>query len=138
FPTDMKAAPLLRSWLRRLRGSGVEFHVRHRWLGWDDAGQLRFATPQGERLVQADALVLALGGGSWARLGSDGAWLPWLRARGVEVSPLRPANCGFDVGGSAGTDGWSEHFRDRFAGAPVKPVVATCTDPDGKVWRQPG
>ncbi len=118
FPTGMKAAPLLRAWLHRLRGAGVRFHVRHRWLGWDAAGALRFVTAEGERTVQAAAVVLALGGGSWARLGSDGAWVPLLRQRGVDVAPLLPANCGFDVA-------WSEHFRSRYAGEPVKPVVAS-------------
>lgn len=119
FPTGMKAAPLLRAWLHRLRGSGVRFHMRHRWLGWNAAGDLRFATPNGEVTIGATATVLALGGGSWRKLGSDGAWVPVLAARGVPVAPLRPANCGFDVG-------WSEHFRNRFAGQPVKPVVASC------------
>ncbi|WP_220814613.1 TIGR03862 family flavoprotein [Pseudomonas paralcaligenes] len=117
FPTDMKAAPLLRAWLRRLREAGVAIHTRSRWLGWDEAGALRIATAEGERLVAADACVLALGGGSWARLGSDGAWAPLLQARGVEVSPLRPANCGFEVAG------WSEHLCDKFAGAPLKNVT---------------
>ncbi|MDX5373544.1 MAG: TIGR03862 family flavoprotein [Pseudomonadaceae bacterium] len=114
FPTDMKAAPLLRAWLRRLREAGVSIHTRSRWQGWDDAGALRIVTPDGERLLRADACVLALGGGSWARLGSDGAWVPLLQARGVEVAPLRPANCGFEVAG------WSEHLRGKFAGAPLK------------------
>jgi len=121
FPVEKKAAPLLRAWLHRLREAGVRFHVRHRWLGWDAEGALRFATPQGERCVRADAAVLALGGGSWPQLGSDGAWLPLLEQRDVKVAPLRPANCGFDVG-------WSEHFRARFAGQPVKSVVASFTD----------
>ena len=98
FPTDMKAAPLLRAWLQRLRAAGVQFSMRHRWLGWTDTGALRFSTPDGDVCVNADAVVLALGGGSWARLGSDGAWVPLLAARGVPVAPLRPANCGFDVG----------------------------------------
>ncbi|MFC5300356.1 TIGR03862 family flavoprotein [Azospira restricta] len=123
FPTDMKAAPLLRAWLHRLRAAGVRFHPRHRWLGWDANGALRFATPAGELTRAADATVLALGGGSWARLGSDGAWLPLLAAQGIAVAPLRPANCGFDVGG------WSAHFAERFAGAPVKTVAAL--QPDG-------
>ncbi|PYC22003.1 aminoacetone oxidase family FAD-binding enzyme [Aquipseudomonas alcaligenes] len=114
FPTDMKAAPLLRAWLKRLREAGVAIHTRSRWLGWNDEGALRIATPEGERQLQADACVLALGGGSWARLGSDGAWVPLLEQRGVEVAPLRPANCGFDVAG------WSEHLRGKFAGAPLK------------------
>jgi len=118
FPADMKAAPLLRAWLHRLRGAGVCFHVRHRWLGWDAAGALRFAAPRGEMAVRPDATVLALGGGSWARLGSDGAWVSLLTRRGIDVAPLRPSNCGFEVA-------WSEHFRARHAGQPVKPVVAS-------------
>jgi uncharacterized flavoprotein (TIGR03862 family) len=118
FPTDMKAAPLLRAWLHRLRGSGVNFHVRHRWLGWDEAGSLRFAGPDGETTQSFDAVILALGGGSWARLGSNGAWVPLLLARGVEVAALKPANCGFDVA-------WSAHFRRRFAGQPLKSVTLT-------------
>ncbi|OPF63766.1 MULTISPECIES: TIGR03862 family flavoprotein [Hydrogenophaga] len=124
FPTDMKAAPLLRAWLQRLRhpaggGPGVRFHMRHRWLGWAvDGRTLRFETPSGEQQVQARAVVLALGGGSWARLGSNGAWVPLLAARGVAVAPLLPANCGFDVAG-----GWTEHFRSRFAGQPFKNVA---------------
>jgi len=118
FPTEMKAAPLLRAWLHRLRTQGVNFHVRHRWLGWDGP-QLRFATPAGEISVAADAVVLALGGGSWAKLGSDGRWVPLLAERGIHVAPLRPANCGFDVA-------WSAHFIERFAGAPIKPVIAAC------------
>ena len=119
FPTDMKAAPLLRAWLHRLRGQGVAIHVRHRWLGWAADGSLRFATPAGEIAVEADAVVLALGGGSWAKLGSDGAWVPVLADRGIEVAPLKPANCGFDVA-------WGPYFRERFAGAPVKAVSARC------------
>ncbi|MES2980298.1 MAG: TIGR03862 family flavoprotein [Pseudomonadota bacterium] len=101
FPKDMKAAPLLRSWLHRLRGSGVQFHMRHRWLGWNDSGGLRFESPAGDDDVMADAVVLALGGGSWARLGSDGAWVPLLEAAGVAVNPLQPSNCGFDVARAA-------------------------------------
>ena len=119
FPTDMKAAPLLRAWLHRLRGQGVGFHVRHRWLGWAADGCLRFATPSGEIAVAAEAVILALGGGSWAKLGSDGAWVPTLVDRGMAVAPLKPANCGFDVA-------WSAYFSERFAGAPVKAVTAHC------------
>ena len=131
FPTDRKAAPLLRSWLHRLREGGVRFHMRHRWLGWDDDGALRFAAPGGEVAVRGDAVVLALGGGSWARLGSDGAWVPLLKARGVAVAPLRPANCGFDVA-------WSEHFRSRFSGVAVKSVAASCVDAAGNIHRRKG
>ncbi|NTV96021.1 MAG: TIGR03862 family flavoprotein, partial [Thiobacillus sp.] len=116
FPSEMKAAPLLRAWLHRLRGAGVHIHVRHRWLGWDDDGRLRFATPAGEQAIRAAATVLALGGGSWAKLGSDGAWLPVLRARKIEVATLRPANCGFEAS-------WSAHFRERCAGQPLKSVA---------------
>jgi len=131
FPAGMKAAPLLRAWLHRLRAAGVHFHMRHRWCGWEDEGALRFSTPQGERAVRADALVLALGGGSWARLGSTGAWVPLLVARGVRIAPLRPANCGFDVG-------WSEHFRARYAGHPVKPVALAHAGSDGSERRLQG
>jgi len=119
FPTDMKAAPLLRAWLHHLRNQGVQFHVRHRWLGWVADGSLRFATPSGKVEVKADAVILALGGGSWAKLGSDGSWVPMLLERGVAVAPLKPANCGFDVA-------WSPYFSERFAGAPVKAVSAKC------------
>ncbi len=131
FPTEMKAAPLLRAWLHRLRVAGVHFHMRHRWRGWNEAGALRFSTPDGEKSVHGDAVVLALGGGSWARLGSNGAWVPLLAQRGVAVAALRPSNCGFDVG-------WSEHFQTRFAGHPLKSVVATFTNQDGVTVRKQG
>ena len=130
FPSDMKAAPLLRAWLHRLRDSGVVFHMRHRWLGWQ-GDALHFATPDGARLVTADAVLLALGGGSWARLGSDGAWVALLRERGVDVAPLQPANCGFDVG-------WSEHFRSRYAGQPLATVAIISTGADGQPIRRQG
>ncbi len=146
FPADFKAAPLLRAWLRRLRKGGVTFHVRHRWLGWDEQGALRFAAPQGLRSVRADAVILALGGGSWPKLGSNGAWVPLLAERGVGIAPLRPANCGFDVGrGNAGGEsdtsgqkGWSDHFRAKFAGSPVKSVTVTVRDTAGAERRQKG
>jgi uncharacterized flavoprotein (TIGR03862 family) len=125
FPLDRKAAPLLRGWMRRLREDGVRFHVHHRWLGWDADGALRFDTPDGEHCVRAGAVVLALGGGSWPQLGSDGAWQETLRQHGVDVVPLQPANCGFDIG-------WSDHFASRHAGAPLKPVVAHWRDGDGE------
>jgi uncharacterized flavoprotein (TIGR03862 family) len=116
FPVDFKAAPLLRAWLHRLRAAQIRFHMRHRWQGWSEDGALVFDMPGGIVTVKADAVILALGGGSWPKLGSDGAWVPVLRERGIDVASLRPANCGFDVG-------WSEHFRRRFAGQPVKSVV---------------
>ena len=120
FPTDMKAAPLLRAWLHRLRQSGVQFHMRHRWLGWDGKN-LRFTAPSGEIIVVADAVVLALGGGSWARLGSDGSWVPLLQAKGIQIAPLQPANCGFDVA-------WSDYFKQGFAGHPVTSVIGHVKD----------
>lgn len=117
FPTDMKAAPLLRAWLRRLRDANVRIHTRHRWLGWNIDGSLRLQSPSGDISVTADAVLLALGGGSWSRLGSDGAWVPVLEDQGIGISPLRPANCGFEVAG------WSQHLQERFAGAPLKTVA---------------
>ena len=129
FPMDMKAAPMLRAWVRRLRDSGVVFHVHHRCTGWNSSGALVFSTPAGERAVTADAVLLALGGGSWPQLGSDGAWVAWLRDHGAAIAPLQPANCGFDIG-------WSEVFAQRYAGAPVKPVVISWRDADGRQSRQ--
>ena len=154
FPSDLKAAPLLRAWLHRLRAAGVRFHMRHRWVGWEGGGgdgaggaaaagqRLRFIAPAGELSVDADAVVLALGGGSWARLGSDGAWLPLLAQQGVAVAPLRPSNCGFDMGRSSADGhvqaGWTEHFRSRFAGHPVKNVAVSLQTPDGRMLAQAG
>jgi uncharacterized flavoprotein (TIGR03862 family) len=161
FPTDMKAAPLLRAWLHRLRGKGVQFHMRHRWTGWDAQGALQFektsasgpvaadpaiqsAAAEGDKLkakvrsaehvtMQAQATILALGGASWQRLGSDGAWVPWLRAKGVDVADLQPANCGFDVA-TNGKFGWSHHFSTKYAGQPFKTVAfhidGTATEPE--------
>jgi uncharacterized flavoprotein (TIGR03862 family) len=145
FPQDMKAAPLLRAWLHRLRAGApgqppVQFHMRHRWLGWaDDGVALRLSAPAAETTFVADASVLALGGASWSRLGSDGAWVPLLAARGVDIAPLRAANCGFDVlpTGPHRT-GWSDHLRQRFAGEPVKPVAITAADSAGVLRRQQG
>jgi len=118
FPKDMKAAPLLRAWLHRLREAGVRFHMRTRWLGWmEEEGALRMQGPDGEFTLTAKATVLALGGASWPQLGSDGAWVPWLESKGADVAPLQPANCGFDVAG------WSAFFAEKFAGLPVKPVA---------------
>lgn len=133
FPTDMKAAPLLRAWLHRLRLAGVNFHMRHQWSGWVEGRQnaLCFTTPTGVRNIKADAVVLALGGGSWAQLGSTGAWVSLLTEYGIEVEPLRPSNCGFIVN-------WSEHFRSRYAGQPLKTVQLTFLDSEGVPFRQVG
>jgi uncharacterized flavoprotein (TIGR03862 family) len=157
FPTDMKAAPLLRAWLHRLRTNGVQFHMRHRWTGWAESetghsqGALKFekttagsadlaaqtanAAPENSTAsakavqhitVKAQATILALGGASWQRLGSDGAWVPWLRAKGIDIADLQPANCGFDVaanGTNNSKSGWSEHFKTKYAGHPFKTVA---------------
>jgi uncharacterized flavoprotein (TIGR03862 family) len=115
FPQAFKASPLLRAWLQRLDSMGVQFALRHRWAGWDDDEHLSFETPEGQRGVEAHATVLALGGASWPRLGADGSWVEALAAKGVAISPLRPANCGFTVA-------WSGIFRDRFQGQPLKGI----------------
>src|SRR5258706_8495370 len=116
FPIGMKASPLLRAWLKRLQNNGVMIHTRHRWIGWNQDQALRFETIDGEKLVKADGVILALGGGSWHRLGSDGAWVPWLEQAGVKVEALKSSNCGFDVA-------WSEHFKEKYHGHPLKSVV---------------
>jgi uncharacterized flavoprotein (TIGR03862 family) len=121
FPSDMKAAPLLRAWLHRLRESGVTFHMRHRWLGWARDGSLRFESPQGELTVHADSTILALGGGSWPQLGSDGTWVALLAQRCIDIASLRPANCGFNIA-------WSAHYLEHYAGIPLKSVAATFGD----------
>lgn len=127
FPADMKAAPLLRAWLCRLRELGVAIHTRTRWLGWNQDGSLRLSGAEGERALHVDACLLALGGGSWARLGSDGAWLPLLQARDVEVAALKPSNCGFDVAG------WSDLLKGKFAGAPLKNVALALPGQDTRI-----
>lgn len=131
FPVDMKAAPLLRAWVHRLRQAGVRLRLRHRWLGWNEARELRFTAPDGEFTLRPDATVLALGGASWPQLGSDAAWVPWLAARGVKVTPMQSANCGFEVE-------WSPHFQERFAGAEVKPVTLSYVDAQGEVHTRKG
>lgn len=158
FPADMKAAPLLRAWLQRLRGMGVRLHMRHRWCGWDDAGDLLFQAPSGNVKVPATAVVLALGGASWARLGSDGAWVPLLKGRGIGVATLRPSNCGFDVparkalAGETRREflqeilghpptlqtGWTPHFAERHAGQPFKSVAISFTASDGRSFQRKG
>jgi uncharacterized flavoprotein (TIGR03862 family) len=131
FPVGMKTSPILRAWLIRLRDAGVNFHMRHKWCGWNDDGALRFETPDGEKIVKAGAVILALGGGSWSRLGSTGAWVPLLTGRGVKVAALKPTNCGFNVA-------WSEYFRDRFEGAPLKSVIVSFTDSKGNSFQRQG
>jgi len=121
----------LRAWLHRLRGAGLRIHARHRWTGWNADGALVFSTPQGEAAVATSCTLFALGGGSWARLGSDGAWVPLFEARGVPVAPLRPANCGFEVA-------WSAHLRERYAGQPLKAVLASFTDAKGVTHQRNG
>lgn len=156
FPSDMKAAPLLRAWLQRLRAQGVRLHMRHRWSGWDAPGSLRFDTASGPVAVSARTVVLALGGGSWARLGSDGAWASLLADCGVPLAPLRPANCGFDVPAAGAGEtrreflqeligkapathvGWTRHFADRFAGQPFKSVAIGFTGSDGRSFSRRG
>jgi uncharacterized flavoprotein (TIGR03862 family) len=131
FPVGMKSVPLLRLWLRRLRSSGVVFHFRHKWIGWTTGHLLRFETPGGEIFIQAQAVVLALGGASWPVTGSNGAWIPLLAGCGVAVAPLKPSNCGFNVA-------WTEHFRERFAGHPVKSLILSFTNSKGQVLHQQG
>lgn len=133
FPTEMKAAPLLRAWLHRLRMQGLRIHVRHRWQGWSESDELLFDTPSGQSTIQADAVLLALGGGSWPRLGSNGQWCALLQKRGITIRALRPANCGFDVAG-----GWSAHLRERFAGQPLKSVTLSFTDTSGHTHTRRG
>jgi uncharacterized flavoprotein (TIGR03862 family) len=132
FPADMKAAPLLRAWLHRLRGLGVKIYPRHRWLGWSEKGDLIFSVQENnsvtQKIIQADAQVLALGGASWQRLGSDGSWVPLLQARDVQVNELVPSNCGFDVD-------WSELMRSQHAGAPLHGVGLSCIDAQGATRR---
>jgi len=125
FPSDLKAAPLLRSWVRRLRENGVRFHMHHRCIGWNEKSELCFETPDGMKTLKPQATIFAMGGGSWAKLGSDGEWVPWLEKVGIEVSRLKPSNCGFD-------HAWSEHFKQRFAGAPIKPVIVSGFDTNNR------
>lgn len=131
FPTQMKAAPLLRAWLHRLRSRGVRLHVRHRWLGWAANGALRLASPNGEILITPQVTILALGGASWPQLGSDGAWVALLQEKGVELATLQSANCGFEVA-------WSAHLREKFAGEPLKSVMLSFTDANGQTQRRQG
>lgn len=131
FPQDLKAAPLLRAWVRRLRASGVRFHMNHAWKGWDESQALQFETDAGNVHVEADAVVLALGGASWPVLGSNGAWVEALAQRGVGVAPLQPSNCGFEID-------WSTHFAKKHAGHALKPVVIEYSDGRGGSIRRQG
>ncbi len=130
FPADMKAAPLLRAWLLRMRSKGIRFHMRHRWTGWQDK-QLRFSSPDGEVLQSADAVVLALGGASWPQLGSNGAWVPLLAEKNVALAPLEASNCGFDVA-------WSDYFKSNFAGEPLTAIAITYINAEGVSTRRLG
>ena len=139
FPADMKAAPLLRAWLVRMKSQGVQFHMRHRWVGWAEDGKPVLQTESARVKIGCKALVLATGGGSWARLGSDGAWVSLLQDKGVGIAPLQAANCGFDVGWPQGREaGWSEVFAQRFAGQPFKSVVLKFADEQGAGFERQG
>ena len=129
YPQDMKAAPLLRKWLHRLHEQGVQFAMRHYWQGWSDQGSLLFKTPNGQEVVQADRVILALGGASWPHLGSDGNWARYFETE--QIAKLLPANCGFELA-------WSPLFKDRFAGQPLKSVALKLTDYQQRVWQQKG
>ncbi|NQU29733.1 MAG: TIGR03862 family flavoprotein, partial [Anaerolineae bacterium] len=121
FPKGMKTTPLLNAWLDQLKDSGLEIFTRHKWIGWGEDNSLRFETPDGEKIVEADATILALGGGSRPELGSDGSWIPLLVERSVEIAPLKPSNCGFNLN-------WTDLFRDKFEGEPIKPVAISFKD----------
>ena len=131
FPTGMKAAPLLYAWRKRLENGGVNFHQRYKWLGWNEDQCLRFNTPDGETTYAPDIVVLALGGASWARLGSSGEWAGILAKSGLPLEAFKPANCGFDIP-------WSAHFKERFDGHPVKTVALEFTGLDGESHRRQG
>ena len=131
FPQSMKASPLLRRWLERLRKNGVDFRTRHRWQGWNSDGGLVFETPAGQTEVAANAVILSLGGASWPKLGSDGGWVDLLKQQGIDIAPLQASNCGFNVN-------WSDHFRERYAGEPIKSVVLQFTDSNGATFHRQG
>lgn len=131
FPKEMKAAPLLRTWLHRLRQQGVRFHVRHRWQGWTDQGALRISGPCGDITINPDATILALGGASWPKLGSDGAWVPLLETQGIHPAPLQSANCGFEIP-------WSAVLKQKFSGEPLKSITINFTDHTGTIHQRQG
>jgi len=131
FPKEMKAAPLLRAWLHRLRQNGVRFHVRHRWQGWTDDGALRITGPEGDITIQPDATILALGGASWPKLGSDGAWVSLLKKQGINPALLQSANCGFETP-------WSALLKQKFSGEPLKSITISFTDHTGETHQRQG
>ena len=131
FPRGMKASPILRTWLQHLQQVGVTIHTRHKWFGWDSDGALLFETPDGQKLIQSNVTILALGGGSYPKLGSTAAWVPLLREKGVQVNDLKPSNCGFEVN-------WSDHFCNRYQGTPVHSVVLSCSNSAGLSFHQQG
>lgn len=131
FPEDMKALPILKQWTARLMAAGVTFHTKYRWQGWKADQSLKFSTPVGDHSIRADAVVLALGGASWPKLGSDGGWVPWLLEKNIDIAPLRPSNSGFEIE-------FSQLFKDRFAGEPLKSVVLTFTDSTGETFQRQG
>ncbi len=131
FPRDMQAVSLRIAWIQRLKQLGVRFHLNHRWLGWDENKNLMFQTPSASIIVNTDAVILALGGASWPKTGSDGAWVEIFQHQGFEISALKPANCGFEVA-------WSEHFRDRFQGSALKPVILHFQPTHGQPAQQLG
>ncbi len=130
FPEGMKAAPLLRSFMSRLRKLGVHFHMRHRWIAWQENAAV-FATEDGEKSLQSDACIFALGGGSWPHLGSDGAWFGEFERNSIILEPLLSSNCGFERE-------WSTYFREKFAGVPLPSVRLTLTDVNGQVSSKVG
>jgi len=131
FPKEMKAAPFLRAWLHRLRLQGVRFHVRHRWMGWTSDGALILIGPESEICIKPDATILALGGASWPKLGSDGSWVPLLEEKGIHITPLQSANCGFEVP-------WSDLLKQKFAGEPLKSIAIRFTDLTGQPHHRQG
>lgn len=131
FPKDMQAVSLRHTWIQRLKQKGVRFHLNHRWLGWNQEKNLMFQAPSGNVIAQTDTTILALGGASWPKTGSDGSWVEILQQQGFKISPLKPANCGFEVA-------WSDHFRDRFQGSPLKSIILHFQPTNGKPTQQLG
>ena len=131
FPKEMKAAPLLRAWLHRLRHNGVRFHVRHRWQGWAEDGSLQLTGPDGDITIKPNATLLALGGASWPKLGSDGSWTTPLGNKGIDITPLQSANCGFETP-------WSALLKQKFSGEPLKSIAISFTDHTGETYQRQG